>query len=501
MEIRPMKSIRAVTAGAGRVSAAVMWLLLTPAVLAPVSGARAAGPESVANAAERLLPAVVNISTTQKVDSTMGQVPPPNLPENSPFKEFFDDFFEKQQREGEQPQRKVSSLGSGFVIDPKGVIVTNNHVIEGAEEIEVKFPDGLSLKAKLLGKDTKTDLAVLKVESALPLPFVAFGNSDKLRVGDWVMAIGNPFGLGGSLTLGIVSARNRDINAGPYDDFIQTDAAINRGNSGGPLFNMDGDVVGINTAIISPSGGSIGIGFSVPANTAKIVIDQLRQYGETRRGWLGVKIQTISPEIADNLGLGTAEGALVSDVVATGPAEKAGIRAGDVIVSFDSKPIREMRDLPRLVADTPVDKSVPVVVIRAKAKQTFNVTLGRLEEGEKLVEVAQPAPDSMATAADSVDVLGMKIAALSDDLRKKYKIQPQVEGVVVLSVTQDSPASDAHIAAGEVIVEADYKPVHLPKEVADRVEELQKNKKKAIFARVLSLDGDLRFIAVKLNQG
>ncbi|HKG74430.1 MAG TPA: trypsin-like peptidase domain-containing protein, partial [Aestuariivirgaceae bacterium] len=221
-----------------------MWLLLLLAMLAPAEGARAAGPESVANAAERLLPAVVNISTTQKVDSTVGQVPPPNLPENSPFKEYFDDFFEKQQREGEQPQRKASSLGSGFVVDPAGVIVTNNHVIEGAEEIEVKFPDGLALKAELLGKDTKTDLAVLKVQPPRPLPFVSFGDSDKLRVGDWVMAIGNPFGLGGSLTLGIVSARNRDINAGPYDDFIQTDAAINRGNSGGPLFDMDGDVVG-----------------------------------------------------------------------------------------------------------------------------------------------------------------------------------------------------------------------------------------------------------------
>src|SRR5687767_11042745 len=233
MESRPMKRIRAVTAGAGRVPATVMWLLMVMLVLlAPVSGARAEGPESVANAAERLLPAVVNISTTQKVDGSVGQVPPPNLPENSPFKEFFDDFFEKQQREGEQPQRKVSSLGSGFVIDPAGIIVTNNHVIEGAEEIEAKFHDGTTLKATLLGKDTKTDVAVLKVEPPKPLPYVSFGNSDTLRVGDWVMAIGNPFGLGGTLTLGIVSARNRDINAGPYDDFIQTDAAINRGNYG-----------------------------------------------------------------------------------------------------------------------------------------------------------------------------------------------------------------------------------------------------------------------------
>jgi serine protease Do len=497
-----MKRVRAVTVCARRVPAAVLWLLVLMTVLTIASAARAAGPESVANAAERLLPAVVNISTTQKVDSGTGQVPPPNLPENSPFKEFFDDFFEKQQRDGEQPQRKVSSLGSGFVVDPQGIIVTNNHVIEGAEEIEVKFPDGLTLKAELVGKDTKTDLAVLKVKPTQSLPFVAFGDSDKLRVGDWVMAIGNPFGLGGSLTLGIVSARNRDINAGPYDDFIQTDAAINRGNSGGPLFNMDGEVVGINTAIISPSGGSIGIGFSVPANTAKLVIDQLREFGETRRGWLGVKIQTISPEVAENLGLGTAEGALVSDVVPTGPAEKAGIRAGDVIVSFDNRPIREMRDLPRLVADTPVDKMVSVEVVRSGTKQTFNVTLGRLEEGEKLVEVAQPVPESTAVEGESLDILGMKIAALSEDLRKKYNIQAQVQGVVVLSVDKDSPASEVHINPGEVIVEVEYKPVHQPKDVADRIEQAQKNKtKKAVFARLLARDGELRFIYLRLAQG
>jgi serine protease Do len=424
MEFIPMKRIRATGSA---VAGYVFWLFALLAMLPSTSEAFAAGPESVANAAERLLPAVVNISTTQKIEGGVGQVPIPNLPENSPFKEFFDDFFEKQQREGEQPQRKVSSLGSGFVVDPAGVIVTNNHVIEGAEEIEVKFPDGTSLKAKLLGKDGKTDLAVLKVDSSKPLPFVSFGDSDALRVGDWVMAIGNPFGLGGSLTLGIVSARNRDINAGPYDDFIQTDAAINRGNSGGPLFNMDGEVIGINTAIISPSGGSIGIGFSVPANTAKLVIGQLRDFGETRRGWLGVKIQTITPEIAESLNLGSPDGALVSDVVPTGPAEKAGIKAGDVILSFDGKAIREMRDLPRLVADTPVEKSVDVVVMRSGAKQTVKVVLGRLEEGEKLTEVAASSPESGTSQPESVEVLGMKIATLNDELRKKFSIEPQVQ--------------------------------------------------------------------------
>src|SRR5215207_3801461 len=410
MEIRPMKRIRAMTADAGRVPAAAMWLLLLLAMLAPAEGARAAGPESVANAAERLLPAVVNISTTQKVDSTIGQVPPPNLPENSPFKEFFDDFFEKQQREGEQPQRKVSSLGSGFVVDPTGIIVTNNHVIEGAEEIEVKFPDGLALKGELLGKDTKTDLAVLKVQPPRPLPFVAFGDSDKLRVGDWVMAIGNPFGLGGSLTLGIVSARNRDINAGPYDDFIQTDAAINRGNSGGPLFNMDGEVIGINTAIISPSGGSIGIGFSIPSELALGVVDQLRQYGETRRGWLGVRIQPVTDDIAESLGMATAKGALVAGVIKGGPVDNGTILAGDVIIKFDGRDVNEMRDLPRVVAESTVGKAVDVVIVRKGVEQTVKVTLGRLEDGEKLAsgENGNTEKDNgdEAPAVSTVSVLG-----------------------------------------------------------------------------------------------
>ncbi|HEY7763426.1 MAG TPA: Do family serine endopeptidase [Aestuariivirgaceae bacterium] len=463
----------------------------------------AAGPESVANAAARLLPAVVNISTTQKMEGT-GQVPMPNLPENSPFREFFDDFFEKQQRDGDQPQRRVSSLGSGFVIDPGGIIVTNNHVIEGAEEIEAKFHDGSTLKATLLGKDTKTDLAVLKVEPAEPLSYVSFGNSDTLRVGDWVMAIGNPFGLGGSLTLGIVSARNRDINSGPYDDFIQTDAAINRGNSGGPLFNMDGDVVGINTAIISPSGGSIGIGFSVPANTAKAVIDQLRQFGETRRGWLGVKIQTITPEIAESLGLASADGALISDVVATGPAEKAGIKAGDVILSFDGKPIKEMRDLPRLVADTSVEKTVDVVIARLGAKQTVKVTLGRLEEGEKLTELAAATPESdPGQQPSSVDILGMKIAALNDELRKKYSIGPQVQGVVVLSVEENSVAFEKRIEAGDVITEADQRPALSPQELSQRVKEIEQRGKDSILLLVSksSQQGEPRFIGLKLKKG
>jgi serine protease Do len=500
-----MKTTRAMVGAVSLLpTAGVSLLLIMILAVAMAIGAHAAGPESVANAAARLLPAVVNISTTQKIDGTAGQVPMPNLPENSPFREFFDDFFEKQQREGDQPQRRVSSLGSGFVVDPSGILVTNNHVIEGAEEIEAKFHDGSTLKAKLLGKDTKTDLAVLKVDPPKPLPYVTFGNSDTLRVGDWVMAIGNPFGLGGSLTLGIVSARNRDINSGPYDDFIQTDAAINRGNSGGPLFNMDGDVVGINTAIISPSGGSIGIGFSVPANTAKGVIDQLRQFGETRRGWLGVKIQTITPEIAESLNLSSAQGALISDVVPTGPAEKAGIKAGDVILSFDGKPIHEMRDLPRLVADTPVEKTVDVLIARSGVKQSVKVTLGRLEEGEKLTEVASAVPEpGTATEAKSVEVLGMKIAALDDQLRKRFNIGPHVHGVVVLSVEENSSAYEKRIEAGDVITEADQRPALSPQDVSERVKEIEERGKDSILLLVSksSQQGEPRFIGLKLKKG
>ena len=462
----------------------------------------AAGPESVANVAEKLSPAVVNISTTQKAEATTNPVPAPDLPENSPFKEFFDEFFDKQQREGGQAPPRMNSLGSGFVVDPTGIVVTNNHVIEGAESIEVNFPDGNTLKAKLLGKDTKTDLALLKVDATTPLPHVIFGDSDKLRVGDWVMAIGNPFGLGGTVTLGIVSARNRDINAGPYDDFIQTDAAINRGNSGGPLFNMEGFVVGVNTAIISPSGGSIGIGFSVPANTAKVVIDQLREFGETRRGWLGVKIQNVTPDIAEGLGLGHAGGALVSDVTPTGPAEKAGIKSGDVIVSFNGSPIKEMRDLPRIVADTEVGKTVDVEIMRTGDRKNLAVTLGRLEEGEKLAAAEPPPPADQDVTGSTTDVLGMKLATLNDDLRRQYRISPQVEGVVVVEVDESSTAAEKRIEPGDVITEADLRKAHSPKEIADRVKEVEDGGKTSILLVISksAQQGELRFIPLRLKK-
>src|SRR6516225_7352388 len=370
-----------------RHGAAAAALIAAVAVLSakPVA---ARGPENIADVAEQVIDAVVNISTSQKVDSHISGLP--DLPPGSPMEEFFDEFF-KNRRGGrgggdnaERGPRRVNSLGSGFIIDPSGLVVTNNHVISEADEITVILNDGARLKAEIIGKDQKTDIALLRVKPDKPLKAVTFGDSDKLRLGEWVVAIGNPFSLGGSVTAGIVSARNRDINSGPYDNYIQTDAAINRGNSGGPLFNLDGEVVGINTAIISPSGGSIGIGFAVPSKTAMPVIDQLKQFGETRRGWLGVRIQQVTDEIADSLKISPPRGALVAGVDDKGPAKPAGIEPGDVIVKFDGKDIKEMRDLPRVVADTPVGKQTPVVVIRKGREETKTVTLGRLEDGEKL---------------------------------------------------------------------------------------------------------------------
>lgn len=339
----------------------------------PVPANSASG--NFAELAEQLSPAVVNISISQMVAPQSLDIP--GIPEDSPLNNFFDEFFEQQMNAG--PQR-VQSLGSGFLIDPSGVVITNNHVIEGADRIEITFTDGTTLPATLAGSDPKTDLAVLRVESDETLPYVRFGDSGKLRVGDWVMAIGNPFGLGGSVTAGIVSALNRDIHAGNYDDFIQTDAAINRGNSGGPLFNLDGEVVGVNSAIISPSGASVGIGFAVPASTAQPIVEQLLKYGETRRGWIGVRIQTVTPDIAESVGLGPARGALIAGLTEGGPAAAGGLEPGDVVLAFDGHPISTMRDLPRMVAGTEIGSTVELQIFRDGETLTRRVDVARLED-------------------------------------------------------------------------------------------------------------------------
>ncbi|BBE74541.1 DegQ family serine endoprotease [Oharaeibacter diazotrophicus] len=470
--------------------------------LAP-SPAFARGPESVADLADGLIDAVVNISTSQNV-AEQRQVPVPQMPEGSPFQDYFDEFFGDKNGGGEgrgggEP-RKVQSLGSGFVIDSSGIIITNNHVIEDADEIVANFNDGSKLKAEIVGRDLKTDLAVLRVKPDKPLKAVKFGDSMHLRVGDWVMAIGNPFGLGGTVTVGIVSARNRDINSGPYDNFIQTDAAINRGNSGGPLFNMDGDVVGINTAIISPSGGSIGIGFAIPSEIAAGVVDQLRNFGETRRGWLGVNIQQVTDDLAESLGLDRAKGALVAGVTEGGPAAAAKIEPGDVIVSFDGKPIHEMRELPRLVANTPVGKAVDVTVVRKGKEEKLSVTLGRLEEGEKLAAAAgdqgaaEPAPVKVPEK-----VLGLTLGALDDDAKAKFKIGADVKGVVVTDVESGSPAADKRIQAGDTIVEVAQEPVSKPEDVAAAVKKLKDQDRKSALLLLANPAGELRFVAVKID--
>jgi serine protease Do len=483
---------------------AAIAALATSITVLPAWTAAARGPENIADVAEQVIDAVVNISTSQKVEARLGNLP--DLPPGSPMEEFFDEFFKNRRGQGapgdqDHTPRRINSLGSGFIIDPSGLVATNNHVIADADEINVILNDGTKLPAELVGKDSKSDLALLRVHSDKPLKAVKFGDSDKLRLGEWVIAIGNPFSLGGTVTAGIVSARNRDINSGPYDNYIQTDAAINRGNSGGPLFNLNGDVVGINTAIISPSGGSIGIGFAVPSNAAVAVLDQLHQYGETRRGWLGVRIQQVTDDIAESLNIKPARGALVAGVDDRGPAKPGGIEPGDVVVKFDGHDIKEMHDLPRIVADTPVGKAVEVVVIRKGKEETHTVKIGRLEDGEKLA--AADAKKDTGPEQKSVvqKTLGLELSSLSDDLRKKFKVRDNVKGVLVTGVDQSvaSAPSDKRLAPGDVIVEVQYQSVGNPADLQTRLDALKAQGKKVAVLLVSNPDGETRFVALSLQ--
>lgn len=476
-------ALRSASLAVGAIALGAAALSWTPA------DARGA-PESFADLAEKLTPAVVNISTAQTVSGGSG-VPLPEFPPGSPFEEYFEEFLERHG--GEQQSRRVQSLGSGFVIDPNGLVVTNNHVVEDADEVTVTFSDGETLDAEILGRDPKTDLALLQVKADRQLPFVRFGDSDALRVGDWVMAIGNPFGLGGTVTAGIVSARDRDINAGPYDAFIQTDASINRGNSGGPLFNMAGEVMGVNTAIISPTGGSIGIGFSIPATTATSVIDQLKEFGETRRGWLGVRIQTVTEDLAEGLGLDDTKGALVAGIQDGGPAVGSGIEAGDVIISFDGQPVDKMRDLPRIVADTEVGKAVDVVVLRDGKQETYQVTLGRLEEAEGVAEA--PAETRIP---DENETLGLSLSSLNDMLRSQYDIAEGVDGVLVVAVVPGSQAAEKRVRAGDVIVKVAQENVTDPNDVEQQVARAKSEGLKSVLLQI-SRGGDTSFVALRVE--
>jgi serine protease Do len=484
---------------------AMIVLMSAPAA----TPALARGPDGIADVAEKVIDAVVNISTSQTVEAKggdMGRGAMPQLPPGSPFEEFFDDFFKNRRggpggnsRGGDMQPHRTTSLGSGFIVDTSGIVVTNNHVIADADEINVIMNDGTKIKAEVVGIDKKTDLAVLKFKPAKPLTAVKFGDSDKLRLGEWVIAIGNPFSLGGTVTAGIVSARNRDISQGPYDNYIQTDAAINRGNSGGPLFNLDGEVIGVNTLIISPTGGSIGIGFAVPSKTVASVVDALRQFGELRRGWLGVRIQPVTDEIADSLNIKPARGALIAGVEDNGPAKPAGIEPGDVIIKFDGKDIKEPKDLSRVVADTSVGKEVDVVIIRKGQEETRKVTLGRLDDGDKAQPAAAKTKDEPAEKPVTQKALGLDLATLSKDLRTRYKVKDSIKGVIITNVDGTSDAAEKRLSPGEVIVEAAQEAVSNAADVKKRVEALKKDGKKSILLLVANADGELRFVALSLQ--
>jgi serine protease Do len=471
-------------------------LALALLMAAPVQANAARGPAEISDVAEQVVDAVVNISatTTEQVRSVR-----PGDQQGTPFDDLFDDFFSRRRGQGgdtqQQPRlRKSNSLGSGFVVDPSGIVVTNNHVVGDATDIEVIFTDGSKLKAQVVGKDAKIDLAVLRVKSDKPLKAVKFGDSEKMRIGQWVMAVGNPFGLGGSVTAGIISARHRNIDSGSYDDYLQTDAAINRGNSGGPLFNLEGEVIGINTAILSPTGGSIGIGFAIPSNLAQPVLDQLTQFGEVRRGWLGVQIQGVDESIAETLGLGKPRGALVAGIDDSGPAKPAGIKKGDVIVKFDGQEVKESRDLPRMVAAAPVGKTVEVVVIRDGKEVTLSVTLGRLKEAKAA---------SLTTAQDDNSALkkalGLDLSQMTDELRHRYNIKDTVKGAVITSVDPNSPAADKRLQAGDVIVEIGQQPVSSPADVAKLLDALKKDGKKSALLYVANAQGDMRYVAISMD--
>ncbi len=476
----------------------LMWLAFAGMliILAQTSVAFARG-ESLAPLAEKISPAVVNITTSTLIENQTG--PQGIVPEGSPFEDFFREFQDRDNN-GENAPRRSNALGSGFVISEDGYIVTNNHVIAEADEILIEFFPGdgqpkKELPAKVIGTDDKTDIALLKVEATGPLQYVKFGDSDIARVGDWVIAMGNPLGQGFSVSAGIVSARNRALS-GSYDDYIQTDAAINRGNSGGPLFNMDGEVIGVNTAILSPNGGSIGIGFSMASNVVVKVVDQLREFGETRRGWLGVRIQDVTEDMAEAMGLDKPGGALISDVP-DGPAKDAGLLAGDVILSFDGVEVEDTRGLVRQVGETTVGKSVRVVVHRDGGTQTVLVTLGRREDAERSEESEEET--SEAPVEENADILGLTISPLTDELRTDLGLDAGAEGLVVTEVDEASEAYAKGLRAGDLITEAGQQKVSSVEDLEARMEEAREAGRKSLLLLVRR-GGDPRFVALSLEE-
>ena len=483
------------------IATAVAAILASSAVVKADTGAGTAamtptGLFSFADLAAKVSPAVVTVSSAHKVESSGDAIPdlPFDFPKGSPFEEFFRHFREQQRHA--QPDR-VMALGSGFIIDPSGYIVTNNHVIEEATDIKVTLSTKQEYAAKLVGADAKTDLALLKIDAPARLPVVAFGNSDKMRVGDWVLAVGNPFGLGGTVTTGIISARGRDLQNGPFDDFLQIDAAINQGNSGGPTFNLAGEVVGINTAIASPNGGSVGIGFAIPSNLARPVIAQLESHGTVERGWLGVGIQPVTPEIATALGLDKPLGALVSQVEPNSPAAKANLRKGDVILGYNGQPVESLHDLTRLVADTPAGKRADIVVWRDKSKTTLRVEIAKQKpDQEEAVSAAAPATDAEGT---DVKALGATLAAITPETRQQMDIPDDVDGVVITDVDNDGSAAEEGLRPGDIIEQVGQKHVHTPAEVGEIMSAALAAKQDAVLLLV-NREGNEVFVAVKVSH-
>ncbi|SFL13621.1 serine protease Do [Shimia haliotis] len=452
-----------------------------------------ARPDSFADLAEEISPSVVNITTSTVVAGRTG--PQGIVPEGSPFEDFFREFQDRQ-GDGDRP-RRTSALGSGFVISADGYVVTNNHVIEGADEILIEFFEGEELPAKVIGTDPNTDIALLKVESDEPLEFVEFGNSDTARVGDWVLAMGNPLGQGFSVSSGIVSARNRALS-GSYDDYIQTDAAINRGNSGGPLFNMDGEVIGVNTAILSPNGGSIGIGFSMASNVVTRVVDQLKEFGETRRGWLGVRIQNVTEDMVEAIdGLDDAIGAMVTDVP-EGPAMDAGMEAGDVILTFEGDKVDDVRELVRLVGNASVGKTVDVIVLRAGEEVSLEVTLGRREEAEGAVPASQPAPEDNDEPLEK-EILGLTVTPLTDEMRGELGVAEDQDGLVVSGVDETSKAYEKGLRAGDVLTEASHQKLRTIADFETRIDEVREAGRKSVLLLVRR-GGEPRFVALSIEE-
>ena len=473
-----------------------LFILATFALLVRPPAASGHGvPESFAELAETLTPAVVSISIEAQATSSSQRLP--GFPEGLPFDRFFEKFFERHGGGVPRESRPAFSLGSGFIVDASGHVVTNAHVVEGAEKIAIRLDNGSEHRAVTVGIDPKTDIALLKIEADGPFPFVSFGDSDAVRVGDWAIAIGNPFGFGSTVTAGIISARQRNINAGPYDEFLQTDAPINRGNSGGPLFSMEGGVIGVNTAIYSPSGsGSVGIGFAVPSNIAGHVVDQLMEFGRTRRGWLGVRIQPVTPELAEALDLVSEEGALVAMVVEGSPAAAAGLEAGDVIVRFDGAAVSEMRELPRAVALAEVGREVEVMAVRGREELSFKVVLGELEEAEERLAEGGAAPEQ---ADGSGMLLGMTLAPVTDEAARRFGLAEGARGLIVTEVMADGPAAAAGIRPGDLVLEVARRPVASVQGMRDLVAAAREADVRALVIRV-EREGSPLFLAVQLDE-